>query len=295
MKNSSLDGHLVENPSIEERKQMVSSTANAFKWIPQAVSVSTIVMILVGMALDFLGFERGSSMYIVSIVVVGGAAGYVGFKLERAIETFFCLPAQILKEGKYKEEQAAFWFSLGCSVLMISLSLFLSLGGKNHAVDSQLVYNPTDITNEVKTLIAGFGMQGNDVSGKVSKCNEEVNTRYDNLIAESKKQAKTAKSEADRKWLAVGNVKALERKRGKELKACSTKYEKEFAATEKVSENASSVALALINKTKDDDKDRKEIITSKTNSYSFYLGYIILISLPLTILLYIVKVVNEKK
>lgn len=295
MKNSILDRDFVENPSIEQRKQLVSNTANGFKWIPQAVSVATIVMILVGMALDFLGFENGSWMHRLSIVLVGGVAGFVGFKLEKAIETFFCLPAQILKEGKYKEETAAFWFSLGCSVLMIGLSLFLSLGGKNHAVDSQLVYNPTDITSEVKTLIAGFGMQGNDVSGKVSKCNEEINARYDDLIAESKKQAKTAKNEADRKWLSVGNVKALERKRGKELKACSVKYEKEFAATEKVSANASSVALALINKTKDDDQDRKEMISSKTNSYSFYLGYIIWISFPLTILLYIVKVVNEKK
>lgn len=295
MKNSILDRDFVENPSIEERKQLVSNTANGFKWIPQAVSVATIVMILVGMALDFLGFENGSWMHRLSIVLVGGVAGFVGFKLEKAIETFFCLPAQILKEGKYKEETAAFWFSLGCSVLMIGLSLFLSLGGKNHAVDSRLVYNPTDITSEVKTLIAGFGMQGNDVSGKVSKCNEEINARYDDLIAESKKQAKTAKNEADRKWLSVGNVKALERKRGKELKACSVKYEKEFAATEKVSANASSVALALINKTKDDDQDRKEMISSKTNSYSFYLGYIIWISFPLTILLYIVKVVNEKK
>lgn len=295
MKNSILDRDFVENPSIEQRKQLVSNTANGFKWIPQAVSVATIVMILVGMALDFLGFENGSWMHRLSIVLVGGVAGFVGFKLEKAIETFFCLPAQILKEGKYKEETAAFWFSLGCSVLMIGLSLFLSLGGKNHAVDSRLVYNPTDITSEVKTLIAGFGMQGNDVSGKVSKCNEEINARYDDLIAESKKQAKTAKNEADRKWLSVGNVKALERKRGKELKACSVKYEKEFAATEKVSANASSVALALINKTKDDDQDRKEMISSKTNSYSFYLGYIIWISFPLTILLYIVKVVNEKK
>lgn len=295
MKNSILDRDFVENPSIEQRKQLVSNTANGFKWIPQAVSVATIVMILVGMALDFLGFESGSWMHRLSIVLVGGVAGFVGFKLEKAIETFFCLPAQILKEGKYKEETAAFWFSLGCSVLMIGLSLFLSLGGKNHAVDSRLVYNPTDITSEVKTLIAGFGMQGNDVSGKVSKCNEEINARYDDLIAESKKQAKTAKNEADRKWLSVGNVKALERKRGKELKACSVKYEKEFAATEKVSANASSVALALINKTKDDDQDRKEMISSKTNSYSFYLGYIIWISFPLTILLYIVKVVNEKK
>jgi len=295
--NKVLDSLFIDNKerTLSERAEMVKDGANSFKYIPQTVSVVTITIILIGLVSQFFGVEKGTDFYYV-ILAIGCVTGLIlGFKLEKSIETFFCYPIQLLKEKEVKNNLAQFITTSFTCFLLIGLSLFLSLGGKKQAVSSSIEFTPTDITNDIHNVVNSFGMSNNNVISKVEKCQNSINDRYDKLINDSKKQAYRTKDIDNRNWLLVGNVKKLENKRGKELKQCSKNYEKEFKATETTASAAANVAIKLMQSDSLKNAIVKEQTELKAVSYDFYLGNIILLSLPLSLLLYIVKVLNEKK
>lgn len=283
------------SPSLDERSEMIRDAADKFKYIPQTVSVITLTVIIIGLVAQFFNVSPTSQLYI-AIQVLGGAVGaFVGFKLEKAIETFFCYPIHALRdEGSKALTSAQFIFTSLTALLLLTLSLFLSLGGKNQAVAEAMTFSPADVSDQV-TQILTTQTSSHDATALQLECEREVNARYDDLIAKSKSSARRAKNEADRNWLMVGNVKKLESERDKALKQCAIQYAAERDASARSVEAASETANRLIAFT----EQRNQTLLSETKAaqsrYSFYLGYIIWISLPLSLLLYTVRVLSEKK
>lgn len=282
-------------PTLEERSEMIREAADRFKYIPQTVSVVTLTVILIGLVAQFFNVTPNTNLYL-GIQLAGGALGaWVGFKLEKAIETFFCYPIAALRDnGQAALRSGQFIFTSITTLLLITLSLFLSLGGKNQAVSDAITFTPTDVTDNITSIMTS-NASGHDATALQLDCEKEVNSRYDDLIAKSKRSARSAKNEADRNWLAVGNVKKLEADRLKALKECATRYAAEREGSARSVEAARDVAQQLIAFTEGNNKMKLAEAKAAQSRYSFYLGYIIWISLPLSLLLYTVKVLSEKK
>lgn len=294
-----LDFFLVEKgtPSIDESQELVNKAANSIKYLPQLVSVITICIATLGLILNLAGIED-ATLKIVVQWIVGIITFIFGFKLEKSIEAFFCHPIRLIRDGKHKDRKyigtiisTSFLF-----VVLLCFSFMVTKKGKEVAIKTNFKTIRTDFSNLLKEASASLGISGNtsDTETKVSDCQKEITTYYDALISEKDSLAKTMNGK-DRNHIENTVIKRLRGEKNKMLKSCSDGYSKEFEAKKEGLKTVNTLVSTIIDKQSESDKETNENIKELQNLYSNFTDWIIYICVPLSLLLYIVKVLNEKK
>jgi len=279
--------------TLAEQKQIIANKATVGIRLMQLISISTVSGFVVSWILIQLGYSPAHAMYwwIFGFGFLAGAA--LAVTLEDQIEQYTEAIGLFILEKQWKS--FSFLWVFVCLIGFLAVSIGLSMAGKkdiahqaNHYEGKQIDHTINGILNTAKdsspdSIIA---MKNREIA--------QINKEYEDLKATSKKQAKTAKTTADKTWLKVGNIKDLEKKRIKAIAKISKLYDEQLQTVKKASTANISQAFSLVasieqNRVKEDSLLRKKA-DDNIKRHEGLMGNAILVSAPLTLLLIFLRV-----
>lgn len=278
--------------SLDDSSKQVMKAVNSIKVVPQMVSVVTIIVSITSVILSVTGVEFGSALYILISILMAALGFILGFKLEKSIEAIFCHPVRLLKNKEVKKNLSTFIFTSLTAIVLIAFSFKLSDNSKTIAVLSAFDIETFDYS-QLFSLI-GFEEKGD---AKVELDEEERNIikDYEAQKKQSRADARNAKTKADRVWLNNGNINQIENKKQKALAAYRQSKNARIESEEKVALANIKLASELIAATQEKEKGRQEKVNELKSEYLNLITWTIRVSVLLSLFLYIVKVLNEKK